>query len=157
MQGVIARSHCKELLQESLQEVIARSHCKESLQGVMTFIASCAWSQVQVASARSQAQAQLTCKELKILFLGPTTHTKIDPLRGSAWSRAKTHGFLQFLKFPRDPLQARRSRGAKIHGFLRFLKFPRNPLGRGWSGRPRLRCLLSGQPWSSFCTRALYP
>ena len=124
MQGVIARSHCKELLQESLQEVIARSHCKESLQGV---IASCAWSQVQVASARSQAQAQLTCKELKILFLGPTTHTKIDPLRGSAWSRAKTHGFLQFLKFPRDPLRARRSQGAKIHSFFAISKVPAQP------------------------------
>ena len=27
------------------------------------------------------------------------------PLRGSAWSRYKNHGFLQFLKFPRDPLR----------------------------------------------------
>ena len=78
---VIARSHCKESLQgviagviarshgkESWQGVIARSHgiarnhhheshCKDSLQGVMRVIASCkepsAWSQVQVASARS--------------------------------------------------------------------------------------------------------
>ena len=56
---VIARSHCKE----SLQGVIARSHCKESLQGVMRVIASCkepsAWSQVQVARARSQVQLSI--------------------------------------------------------------------------------------------------
>ena len=72
----------------SLQGIIARSHCKESLQGVMRVIASCkepsAWSQVQVASARSQvqvasawgqvqvasarSQVQLTCEELKSLL-----------------------------------------------------------------------------------------
>ena len=50
---------------ESLQGVIARSHCKESLQGVMRAIASCkepsAWSQVQVAS--TELSASCKCKE----------------------------------------------------------------------------------------------
>ena len=52
-------SHHKVSLQGIIiMKVIARSHrCKESLQGVMRVIASCkepsAWSQVQVASARS--------------------------------------------------------------------------------------------------------
>ena len=40
-----------------IMKVIAKNHCKESLQGVMRVTASCkepsAWSQVQVASARS--------------------------------------------------------------------------------------------------------
>ena len=60
-----ARTHCKQSLQgviaiSSLQRVIARSYCKESLQEVIRAIASCkkpsAWSQAQVASARSFVQ-----------------------------------------------------------------------------------------------------
>ena len=157
MQGVIARSHCKESLshckeslqggiarshcKESLQGVIARSHCKESLQGVMRVIASCAWSQVQVASARSQvqvasarsqvqvasawsqvqvasarsqvqvasarSQVQLTCEELKPLLRAAgwcrRHYTKIDPLRGSAWSRCKNPWFFSISKVPARP------------------------------------------------------
>ena len=81
LQGVIARSHCKE----SWQGVMARSHCKESLQGVIALdslhlqlaldslhlqialgsmhLAPCTWL---LASARSQVQ--LTCEELKSLL-----------------------------------------------------------------------------------------
>ena len=63
LQGVIARSHCKESLQgviarshckESLQRVIARSHCKESLQGVMRVIAR---------SHCKESSASCKCKE----------------------------------------------------------------------------------------------
>ena len=47
---------------------------------------------------------------------------------------AKTHGFLRFLKFPRDPLRGSAWSRCKNPWFLRFLKFPRDPLrGSAWS------------------------
>ena len=68
-----------------------------------------AWSQVQVASARSQvqvasarSQVQLTCEELKSLLSTTRKSTLCGDRRGRG---AKTHGFLRFLKFPRDPLR----------------------------------------------------
>ena len=67
LQGVTARSHCKESLQgviarshckESWQGVIARSHCKESLlQGVIVARNHCCKESLQGVIARSH------CKE----------------------------------------------------------------------------------------------
>ena len=47
---------------------------------------------------------------------------------------AKTHGFLRFLKFPRNPLRESAWSRCKTHGFLRFLRCSRNPLRESaWS------------------------
>ena len=52
-----------------------------------------------------------------------------DPLRGSAWSRCKNPMvFLRFLTCSRDPLRGSAWPRCKNHGFLRFLRCPRNPL-----------------------------
>ena len=127
----VIASHCKE----SFQGAIARSHCKESLQGVMRVIARCkepsAWSQVQVASAWSQvqvasarSQVQLTCEELKSLLRAAgecRRHlTKIDPLRGLAWSRCKNSRCFAMFLGPRDPLRGSAWSRCKTRGFLRF-------------------------------------
>ena len=54
-----------------------------------------------------------------------------------ARATAKTHVFLRFLRCSRDPLRGSAWRNAKTHGvFLRFLRCPRNPL----RGSARSRC-----------------
>ena len=75
------------------------------------------------------------------------------------WSRCKNPWFFAISKVPARPCGDRRGRGAKTHGFLRFLKFPRDPLrGSAWSRCKHpcfflrfLRCSrdpLRGSAWS---------
>ena len=135
-------------------------------------------SQVQVASARSQVQ--LTCEEFKSLLraAGCRRHsTKIDPLRGLAWSRCKNSRFFAILFWPRDPLRGSarsryktsrfvfscdfvwsratlcgdgRGRGAKTRGSFGFCFGSRDPLrGSAWS-----RCKNSSFLFSTFVVRA---
>ena len=83
----MARSHCKESS--------ARSHCKESLQGV---------------------KASCKCKESSAILARGRRGSADDTTRKSTLCGD------------------RRGRGAKTHGFLRFLKFPRDLLrGSAWS------------------------
>ena len=94
-------------------------------------------SQVQVASARSQVQ--LTSEELKSLLRAAGQcrrhSTKIDPLRGLAWSTCKNSRYFAILFWP-----ARPSAGIgvvevqKLEVFLRFCFGSRDPLwGSEWS------------------------
>ena len=120
LQGVIARSHCKEShCKESLQGVIARSHeshCKLQVHGAKRKFAS-AWSQVQVASARSQVQVASARSQVQLKSLLRAAGSADDTLRK--------------LTLCRDW----RGRGAKSRVFfLRFCLGPRDPLrGSAWS------------------------
>ena len=152
-----------------VQVASARSQLQLASAWSQVQVAS-AWSQVQVASARSQvqvasarSQVQLTCEELKCLLraaeLFRRHSTKIDPLRGLAWSRCKSSWFFAILFWLARPSAGigvvevqelevlcdfvlaratlcgdRRGRGAKTRGFLRFCLGPCDPLrGSAWS------------------------